>query len=274
MAFLILNLYLQNKVFSYADEKTLFNLIFIKPFYSIIRDIINQIDYDYSDDKQLVLIFHFKHWIKLLKLIHEGEFDKWNWGLFNACLNGNLDIVELMIKHGANDWNDGLIHASHGGHLDIVQLMIEKGADDWNSAFYRACQHTDNLDVMNLLIDKGGDEFDIDQGFNNVCAIGNIDMVNRMISLGVDDWFRGLKIASMNGHYDIVELMINKGADDFKDLNIGLKFACLNGHRNIVDLMIEKGAILPIRWKCGCGHVKNPESLRPPTIDYYLLKLY
>jgi len=60
-----------------------------------------------------------------------------NDGFENACLKGHLDIVEWMIKKGADNWNGGLFGACQGGYMEIIKLMIEKGAN--------SCEHKYSL---------------------------------------------------------------------------------------------------------------------------------
>ena len=48
-----------------------------------------------------------------------------NRGIANACKNGHIDIVKLMISKGADDWDLGLVYACEGGSVIIVKLMIE-----------------------------------------------------------------------------------------------------------------------------------------------------
>ena len=65
-------------------------------------------------------------------LIKKGakEWDDgyWHMGLKYACKGGDIDIVNLMIEKGANDWDQGLHNACVEGHLDIMFLMIIYGA--------------------------------------------------------------------------------------------------------------------------------------------------
>jgi len=79
--------------------------------------------------------------------------------------------------------------------------------------------------------------------FLDVCEKGYINLVNWMIKEGFDGsksfWDWGLRCACEGGHREIVDLMIEEGADDW---NWGLEAACLAGHYNLVELMIEKGA--------------------------------
>ncbi len=58
-----------------------------------------------------------------------------NYGLYGACIGGHLDIVNLMVKLGANHFNWGLHYACCGGHLDLVNLMIKSGANNFNGVY-------------------------------------------------------------------------------------------------------------------------------------------
>ena len=71
------------------------------------------------------------------------------------------------------------------------------------------------------------------------CKIGNKEIVELMIEKGANDWNKGLYGACEGGNKEIIELMIEKGADDW---NYGLIGACRGGYKEIVGLMIEKGA--------------------------------
>lgn len=58
-------------------------------------------------------------------MIRYGAND-WNIGLYNACLNGNVKIVELMIDSGGLYWNHSLYSACYGGNIEIVKLIMDK----------------------------------------------------------------------------------------------------------------------------------------------------
>jgi hypothetical protein len=75
-------------------------------------------------------------------------------------------------------------------------------------------------------------------GLEGACWGGHRDLVELMIDKGADLWDEGLVAACRGGHRDLVEWMIDKGADDW---NWGLEAACHGGHRDLVELMITKG---------------------------------
>ncbi len=67
-----------------------------------------------------------------------------NDGLHYACHYGQIDIVNLLIGHDADDYAAGLAFASSSGHLDVAARMIECGADNLQGSLYLACngRHT------------------------------------------------------------------------------------------------------------------------------------
>ncbi len=71
------------------------------------------------------------------------------------------------------------------------------------------------------------------------CEDGHLDIINLMIEKGATNWDWGLRGACQGGHLNIVNLMIEKGADNW---NWALRGACRGGHLDIAKLMIQKGA--------------------------------
>jgi len=53
-------------------------------------------------------------------------------------------------------------------------------------------------------------------GLYFACQGGNMDIVNMMIQKGANDWNWGLWQACKDGHLDFVNTLIQKGADDSK----------------------------------------------------------
>ena len=83
-------------------------------------------------------------------------------------------------------------------------------------------------------------------------AGGHKDLVQTLLDKGADP-SRGLRGAAMGGHSDLVQLMLGKGADP----DAGLQGAAQGGHLNIVKLMFEHGADRkdkPLAFASGFGH--------------------
>ncbi len=60
----------------------------------------------------------------------------YNSGLFNACLGGHINIVELLIKNGADNFNTGIQGCVNGkkniqNRMQIIELMLFSGANPY-----------------------------------------------------------------------------------------------------------------------------------------------
>jgi hypothetical protein len=78
-----------------------------------------------------------------------------------ACINGNIEIVKLLLGAGVMLYNLGMVNACMGGHIDIINLMIEMGANDWNAGLWSA-QINRNTLAADLMIAHGATNSYID----------------------------------------------------------------------------------------------------------------
>ena len=88
--------------------------------------------------------------------------------LYDACGRGNLKVVQVLIKHGADvdakrtfGWRP-LHFASNNGHLEIVRLLINSGADlnvrdndDWTPLLLASVEG--HREVVRVLLEEGAD---------------------------------------------------------------------------------------------------------------------
>ena len=127
-----------------------------------------------------------------------------------SCYNGNMELINILIKKGADNWDVGLHGACMGNHIYVVNYLIKMGSTDWN------------------------------YGLEGACRGGNISMMNRMIARGARDWNSGLYEACLGGHHEAVVMMISKGAHDFGGK--AFENACLGGNVYIVRLLMSMGS--------------------------------
>src|SRR3972149_1628508 len=96
-----------------------------------------------------------------------------------------------------------------------------------------------NYIISIKILSLTNDIFDWNWGLLCACWDGHRDLVDLMIEKGANDWDGGLHYACKYGYCNIAKLMIQKGATNW---NGGLEYACQGGHLDLVNLMIEKGA--------------------------------
>lgn len=190
-------------------------------------------DFKYSDSLYIPLMFaaigNHKDIIELM--IQKGA--DINYGLRGAAESGNLELVNYMIKQGADDWDMGLIGASSGGNLELVKLMINKGADDFDVALSEAAGGG-HIDIVELMLQKGATN--VDYALMGSATLG---IAKLMIEHGAKDFNYALIVASREGNIEIIDFLIEKGA---ANLNEALIAALDWGNIDVAKHLINKGA--------------------------------
>jgi ankyrin repeat protein len=165
--------------------------------------------------------------------------DSGRFPLFTASLNGNLGIVNFLLKQSgieksinrlSKDGVSSLFSASQRNHVGVVRALIDAGADVYLST-------SDNIPL------------------HTASENGHLEIVKQLISDRVlsdykDFVYEGqvsLYLASQNGHVKVVEeLLTIKGLDlDYihkRNNASAIHVATQNGHSEIVELFLERGA--------------------------------
>jgi len=163
-----------------------------------------------------------------------GSIDQLNKCLIKASEEGDIDLVNELIRLGANNWNRAMANAAKGGHRDLVNLFIEKGANNWNEAMANAAKGG-HRDLVDLFIEKGANWWN--RAMANAAEGGHRDLVNFFIEKGADDWDQAMFSAAEGGHRDLVDLFIEKGANWW---NRAIQYAAVGGHRDLANYLREK----------------------------------
>ena len=140
--------------------------------------------------------------------------------LWNSHLKegkSHLPMLELMIKEKAvgNDLvNKALLSAAKSGQTEIVQLMIKNGADvtTINTAFLSAAK-SGQKEIAQFMIKNGADVTTINKALDNAAKSGQKEIVQLMIENGADVTTKALLSAAKSGLKEIVQFMIKNGAD-------------------------------------------------------------
>ncbi|MBC8137565.1 MAG: ankyrin repeat domain-containing protein [Fibrella sp.] len=111
--------------------------------------------------------------------------------------------------------------------------------------------------------------------WNYVAAAGNGDIVavRRYLDSGVPPdaprtipTGRAIEMASYNGHYDVVNLLLDRGANPTH----GIRAATLRRHLDVVKLLVRRGADIKGRDKSNKSLMKFAEDSGGPEIVTFL----
>ncbi|XP_011496279.1 PREDICTED: ankyrin repeat and KH domain-containing protein 1-like [Ceratosolen solmsi marchali] len=187
--------------------------------------------------------------------------------LMEAASAGHVDIVSLLIAHGADvnahstSGNTPLMYACAGGHEEVVRVLLEAGAnvedhnDNGHTPLMEAAS-AGHVSVAKILLEHGAginthsNEFK-ESALTLACYKGHLEMVKFLLEAGADrehktdEMHTALMEASMDGHVEVARLLLDSGAqvnmptDSFES---PLTLAACGGHVDLAMLLIERGA--------------------------------
>ena len=191
-----------------------------------------------------------------------------NYALNKASENGHVEIVEFLLKNGADVHNEddySLTIASQNGYFDVVELLLENGANvhaDNDYSIRRASANGFPKIVKILLENKADVHAGNDYSLHWASRDGHFDVVKILLKYGADvhsavDF--SLRTASENGHFDVVKILLKYGADVHSNIDASLRFSSKNGHLDVVKILLEYGADV---------HAYNDGPLRVAEYDH------
>jgi ankyrin repeat protein len=187
--------------------------------------------------------------------------------LLNAVESNQVGLAKAIILTGVNinELGNGrytaLTYAARTGNLEMVKMLLDAGADiNGFNAYGRTALTeaaiTNHTDIVHLLLNRGADiNAKYHNGYTGLMEVsfsGNIEMVKFFINCGAD--VKAKTIGStwsvltgpvINGHADIVDLLINLGTDinikDFRGKSL-ITLAKENHYYNTVSILKKAGA--------------------------------
>jgi ankyrin repeat protein len=188
--------------------------------------------------------------LEVVKLLLEKGADlhpREDSGFRQAAGNGHLDVVKLLLEKGAEVHarkDFALLEASANGHLEVVKLLLEKHADlhAENDSALREASATGHLNVVKLLLEKGADlHAENDSALREASATGRLDVVRHLLEKGADLHAEAAPVLRPNGRLDRLNRLLE--GDDARSLKgSALYRASANGHLDVVNVLLEKGA--------------------------------
>ncbi len=181
-----------------------------------------------------------------------------------AVMNNQLEVAKLLIMNGAkinfsisdSSKTDILSSACVNGNLDMVKLLLENGypKEGYMQMLQTAAQYN-QVQILQYLINEG---FDINSTFNEDTALGiasyygSLDCVKLLVSNGASingapNLVTPLAKACYMGQTDVVKFLIEKGVNvnlQPSDLTeqLPLQRAIDSGSLDIVKLLVDHGA--------------------------------
>lgn len=145
-----------------------------------------------------------------------------------AARKGQLDVVAFLLQNKADptlDDQDALVRAAENGHAEVVKLLCQQpGMDvtmDDNKALEEALDG-EHFDCAEVLLSHGADiNFDNGDALRDAVRFNNKDTVAFLLAHGAspdahEDTDTPLVIAAGKGHLEIVEMLLDAGADAHK----------------------------------------------------------
>ncbi len=153
----------------------------------------------------------------------------------SADLKSAVEVAKPTGDGGA------LERAAYYGEVDLVQSLLERGGDvnakgpeDWTALI--AASSTGRHKIVQLLLAKGAD-----------------------VDARTSDGETALIRASALGHSEVVAMLLAAGADVNAGNGKAIKFASQEGHRDVVDMLVDKGAYLEL-FRIWCKHKADAEN--------------
>ncbi|CAC5376392.1 unnamed protein product [Mytilus coruscus] len=214
-----------------------------------------------------------------------------------ACLNRRKDVVEMLMKTGADinlvdfTGNTPLQNALDSGNVEIAESLISKGANvHLGSSLHSACRKG-YRHIVELIINKG---VDINKRDNRgrtplliACSHVQEDLVNFSLDKSCEIHHSNkmgdtpLSAACRSGSKVLVQKLLSKGANVNKATANGwtaLMSACNLGYKTITDLLIQHDAKMncttnngwtPLMFACGSGSESLVLSLIKKGADMF-----
>ena len=186
---------------------------------------------------------------RVQELILDGSDE--NKALNKACEEGQLEVVELLLKYGADvhtNNDEALRIACEEGELKVVEVLLEYGADVHacnDEPLRKVCQNeyfeyfNRYIEVVKLLLEHDADVHACnDESLRIACCEGHLEAVDALLEYGADVHAcndEPLRKACQYGDFEIVKLLIEHGADIHACNDEPIRVARNNGCTEIVQ---------------------------------------
>ena len=209
--------------------------------------------------------------------------DTGKFALLAASEQGHLNVVKLLLDHGAEEnkqtpgGSSALMAASLNGHCGVIELLITKGAnvnmqDSNGISSLMIASEVGHCNAAALLIENGA-EMDLQASHHGGFALlaasqgGHCDIVRLLATKGAKLNMQAhhggtpITVALSEGKKEAAMLLIELGADTRIQYNSGrdaMDWACVKGYDDIVSRLLDTNTNGPV------SPVTSPRDLPSP----------
>lgn len=149
--------------------------------------------------------------IEHINMLLNKRWITWDVVLEWVSAFGDMELIELAIQNEANPaW--GVMSASAYGHWNVVMYLIEEhGAGITRFSIYDAVGQQ-NMEMIQYLISRGAN---INDALVEACNLGFIDIINYLLDEGADIRYQAnapMQAAIANGNLDLIRYVFERGA--------------------------------------------------------------
>lgn len=159
----------------------------------------------------------------------DDTVDKHKSHLADACREGHVDIVRLLIEKGTKIQKKCVEYASSRGYLEIIKLLHDAKGDIIKKGYgLYGASVMGQTEVIRFLLQHGA--IPEHSCLQRTCNYGHVDVVKLLIAAGAG-FNKGIRLARKYGHPEIVQLLIDAGGnssvnegkivDEWSDFEIG-----------------------------------------------------
>jgi ankyrin repeat protein len=244
----------------------LVNNKFFKRYYSKSKNRIIQqwnLFTNYYKEQPNELLIHYSKIGKLKTVIYLLDYGanincEYNWNIYGlsstdtplktSIQNGQLKVAWYLLERGADIHahdDEAFIISARDGYIDLVEYMLKNGIRinfSGPKAFKQAAING-HIDIVNLLLSWGKE---VKCKYYPKCQSKHHDPMitcycqNEMnLRFVINDT---LSMSAENGHYEIVKILLEKGADVHTDDDYALRLSAQNNHIDTMKLLLEYGA--------------------------------
>jgi ankyrin repeat protein len=147
------------------------------------------------------------------------KYDDYNHAFINACYDGRLDIVQLILSKKLSpnvNMEQGLSQACEYNHVSIIMFLLSnyKQYINWSYGIARAC-YGGHLSLVKFLIEQTGNKFrDWSWFFEDACLGGHVNVVEFLILQGANNWHQGFLLACRRKHLPVVAFLLSSNVVD------------------------------------------------------------